>query len=155
MMIYVTGTTTQDISFANQKAFVAGNPNYCGSNSYAFTGAMPAFLSMNPTAMTMTLSTSDPLVAGTYSYSFTVSLQLYPAIQLLVSFDVQIICSVFTLSMTTPPANQLVIADVTTQPLTWPFATSQVPNCGNVETFAFTSTPPTFLSIENQTNLGA
>jgi len=63
------------------------------------------------------------------------------------NFQVTIICEVFTLAYFTAPANMFVEPDVTAQPVSNPFAVSQVPNCQNTVSFAFTTAPPTFVSL--------
>jgi hypothetical protein len=64
MSILVSQTATQDIFFADTTSEYYANPNFCGGSTgrtLTWTPSpLPAFLSVNGSKNTLTLSTSDP-----------------------------------------------------------------------------------------------
>jgi len=106
-------------------------------------------LSIDAGLSTLTLTTNNVADVGTYTITFDVSLQDYPAVpKLTYTFTVIINCLVYTLSYSTPPpANILVEPSVTIQPYSTGFASSQVPACGHAVTFVLVSGNPSFVSL--------
>ena len=111
---------------------------------------MPAFLLLDASQTTLTLSTNVVSHVVTHSVKFTVTLANFTGVAgITKTFQVIITCEVLTLAFTTTPANIFIEPGVTSQPQTSDFAISQTPNCGNSQTFTFVSDPPSFVSITN------
>jgi hypothetical protein len=80
MSIFVTQSTTQDITFEDTKANFYSIPDYCGPRVINFSGGIPSYLSLDVTETTLTLSTSNVLDAGNHTVTFSVSLLHYPSV---------------------------------------------------------------------------
>jgi hypothetical protein len=78
---------------------------------------MPAYLSLDASQTTLTLSTNDVSHVGQHSVTFTVTLADFSGITgITKTFQVEITCEALTLAFTTPPANIFIEPGVTVQP---------------------------------------
>ena len=99
------------------KANAKSDPAYCGPRVYTFTGGIPAYLSLDASQTTLTLSTNDVSKVGSHSVEFTVKLANFPGVTgITKTFQVTIMCETFTIAFTTTPANIFIELGITNQP---------------------------------------
>ena len=102
------------MSFTDSKAAFYTIPTYCGARTYTFVPSLPSFLTMNTATGVLTLTTNDPVHAGSYNYAMEVKLTSYPTVVITKNFQVTITCEVLALSFSTAPANIFVEPGITT-----------------------------------------
>lgn len=113
---------------------------------------LPSFASI--AGNTLTISPTQVADAGIVAVTLTAGLVSYPARPTIqVSFQIIVVCTVTSLSFATSPPNLTILqVSIDTQPALIAFAVTKTPNCPQAVTFAFSGTPPAFLSLQNQLN---
>jgi hypothetical protein len=140
-----------DISFEDAIGTVHSNQAYCGPRSFLLTPS-PAFAIISGNTLTI----NPTLVSDAIAQDVTLAIGLvnYPAIPTIQeSFKIIVICQVTSLAFTTPPPSLITIkVGIDIQPSSANFAVSKTPNCPQAVTFAFSGTPPGFVSLQNMLN---
>lgn len=160
MLVKVTLSSTQDITFVDSKSDAYGIPGFCGDLSYTFSSVLPSFLVLSHTGSTtiLTLATDDPADVSTTPIHLIVSLKDYSTVPVRTKdFSVQVICEVFNLSFDSSlPTQENIRIGVDEQPFLIPFATIKSPDCTQQPTFSLSMSPSAaFASLATTGNSGS
>jgi hypothetical protein len=144
-------SNSMDISFDDAIGTVHTNQAYCGPRSFLMT-PKPDFAIIS--GNTLTINPTLVSDASTHDVTLTVGLVNYTAIQTIeVSFKIIVTCQVTILAFSAPPPSLITIkVGIDTQPSFTNFAVTKTPNCPQAVTFAFSGTPPGFVSLQNMLN---
>jgi hypothetical protein len=114
MQIYVSQSTSQNINFLNERANHYSIPGICGANTLTWNPTLPSFLSVDAAQATLTLQTNDVNDVAFYQFELTICLADFPLIPCLQkTFDVTILCQVFSVMFSLTPANIFIETGVT------------------------------------------
>ena len=140
-----------DISFDDAIGTLHTNQAYCGPRSFLLTSS-PAFAIIS--GNTLTINPTLVSDANTHDVTLTVGLVNYLAIPTIQEFfKIIVTCQVTTFAFTTLPPTLITIkVGIDTQPSFTNFAVTKTPNCPQAVTFAFSGTPPGFVSLQNVLN---